>query len=97
LQGLSTQWVFEEYQGSDDEHFDVLFNMPFVPASAMNFDRTATQKGGALYEDLKEKVRASAFVHADETHWREDGINHYIWYAGNDELAFYLIDPHRSS
>ena len=79
------------------ELFDVLFNMPFVPASAMNFDRTATHKGDALYEDLKEKVRASAFVHADETHWREDGINHYVWYAGNDELAFYLIDPHRSS
>lgn len=79
------------------ELFEVLFNMPFVPASAMNFDRTATRKGAALYEDLKEKVRASAFVHADETHWRQDGTNHYVWYAGNDELAFYLVDPHRSS
>jgi hypothetical protein len=79
------------------ELFDVLFYMPFVPASAMNFDRTATHKGDALYEDLKEKVRASAFAHADETHWREDGINHYIWYAGNDELAFYLINRYRSS
>ena len=79
------------------ELFEVLFNMPFVPASAMNFDRAATRKGAALYEDLKEKVRASAFAHADETHWREDGINQYIWYAGNDELAFYLINPHRSS
>ncbi len=77
--------------------FDVFFNMPFVPASAMNFDRTATQKGQPLYEDLKQKVRAAAYAHADETHWRQDGINHFVWYAGNDQLAFYLIDRHRSS
>ena len=77
--------------------FDVFFDMPFVPASAMNFDRTATQKGQPLYEDLKQKVRAAAYAHADETHWREDGINQFVWYAGNDQLAFYLIDRHRSS
>jgi len=79
------------------ELFDVLFDMPFVPASAMAFDRTAACKGQPLYEDLKQKVRAAAFAHGDETHWRQDGINHYLWYAGNDQLAFYLIDRHRSA
>lgn len=77
--------------------FEVFFNMPFVPASAMNFDRTATDKGQPLYEDLKEKLRAAAFAHADETHWREDGINQFVWYAGNEQLAFYLINRHRSA
>ena len=37
------------------ELFSVFFNMSFVPASAMAFDRTATQKGVPIYEDLKEK------------------------------------------
>ncbi len=77
--------------------FDVFFGMPFVPASAMNFDRSATEKGQPLYEDLKQKVRAAAYAHADETHWREDGIGHYLWYAGNRQLAFYHINRHRSS
>jgi len=77
--------------------FDVLFNMPFVPASAMAFDRTATRKGQPLYENLKQKVRNAASAHADETSWRQDGIGHYLWYAGNDQLAFYLIDRHRSA
>jgi transposase-like protein len=77
--------------------FDVLFNMPFVPASAMAFDRTATRKGQPLYEDLKQKVHNAASVHADETSWRQDGIGHYLWYAGNDQLAFYLIERHRSA
>ena len=77
--------------------FDVFFGMPFVPASALNFDRSATQKGQPLYEDLKRKVRAAAYVHADETHWRQDGVNQFVWYAGNDQLAYYLIDRHRSA
>ncbi len=79
------------------ELFDVFFNMPFVPASAMAFDRTATCKGEPLYEDLKEKLRHTAAANADETYWREDGIGHYVWYAGNDDLALFHIDRHRSS
>lgn len=77
--------------------FDVFFDMPFVPASAMNFDRIATLKGQPLYEDLKQKVRLAAAAHADETSWREDGLGQYLWYAGNAELALYHIDQHRSS
>ena len=79
------------------ELFDVFFNMPFVPASAIAFDRTATRKGEPLYEDLKEKLRVAAAANADETYWREDGMGHYVWYAGNNELAVFHIDRHRSS
>jgi len=80
-----------------EELFDVFFGMPFVHASAMNFDRTATKKGEPLYEDLKEKLRASAVVYADETHWRQDGQNMYVWYGGNENLGVFHIDPSRSS
>lgn len=77
--------------------FSTFFNMPFVPASAMAFDRSATHRGEPIYEDLKEKVQALGNVHADETSWRENGINHHVWYAGNKDLAFFHIDRHRSS
>jgi len=79
------------------ELFDVFFGMPFVHASAMNFDRTAAQKGQPLYEDLKEKLRASAVAYADETYWREDGRNGYMWYGGNENLGVFHIDSSRSS
>ena len=80
-----------------EELFGVLFGMRFVPASAMGFDRTATRKGQPLYEDLKEKLRVALTANADETSWRQDGIGHYLWYAGNEELALYHIDRHRSA
>jgi len=80
-----------------EELFKIVFNMPFVPATAMAFDRTATDKGASLYEDLKEKVRTATSIHADETSWRQDGIGHYVWYAGNANLALFHIDRHRST
>jgi hypothetical protein len=79
------------------ELFEVFFNMPLVAASAMAFDRSATLKGAALYEDLKEKLHFQPALHADETFWRQDGINHFLWYAGNNEMALFHIDRHRSS
>ena len=44
------------------ELFKDLFNLEFVPASALGFDRKAALKGEAIYEDLREKIRASSVV-----------------------------------
>ncbi len=79
------------------EVFRALFGLEFVCASALGFDRLAAQKGAAIYEDLREKIKASAVIHADETSWRNDGIGHYAWYAGNPDLALFHIDRHRST
>jgi uncharacterized coiled-coil protein SlyX len=77
--------------------FAGLFGMPFVPASAMAFDRAAASKGYSLYADLREKIRASDVAYADETHWRINGNTAYLWFAGNDQVDFFHIDPSRSS
>ena len=79
------------------EIFKDLFGLSFVPASAVGFDRKATSKGIPLYDDLREKIRASDIVHADETSWRNDGMGHFAWYAGNKDIAFFHIDRHRSA
>jgi len=80
-----------------EELFKIVFNMSFVPATALAFDRMATRLGDPIYEDLKHKLQVSMTANADETYWRQDGINHYVWYGGNDDLAFFHIDRHRSS
>jgi len=77
--------------------FKELFGLKFVPASALGFDRKAAVRARPIYEDLREKIRASDKLHADETSWRNDGLNHYVWYAGNDDLAFFHLDRHRSA
>jgi hypothetical protein len=79
------------------ELFRELFGLKFVPASALLFDRKAAAQGTPIYEDLREKIRASDVVHADETSWRSDGVGHFVWVAGNENLTFFHIDRHRSA
>ena len=76
--------------------FDELFGLRFVPASAPGFDHQLTRRAGELYTDLRAKIKAAQNLHADETHWRVDGVNHFLWYAGNEDLSCYHIDRHRS-
>jgi hypothetical protein len=70
--------------------------MTCVPASFVGFDNKAAKRGEPIYEDVRDKVRASDVVHADETSWRNDGKGHFVWFTGNDDLAFFHIDRHRS-
>ena len=76
--------------------FDIFFGMPFVPASAMAFDRSIADKGAPLHEDLRDKIKASAIVYGDETHWRINGRSAYAWYAGNEDIALFHVDRSRS-
>ncbi len=75
----------------------VLFGLDFVPASTLGFEKRAQKNARPVYEDLIEKIRTADLVHADETHWREDGANHFIWYAGNSDIAVFRSDSSRSS
>jgi transposase len=79
------------------EIFRVLFGLSSVPASLVGFDQKAAKMGGGIYADLREKIRASEMAHADETSWQNDGIGHHVWFAGNENLAFFHIDRHRSA
>jgi transposase len=79
------------------ELFRELFGLEFVPASALGFDRKASAQGEPIYQDLRDKMRTSEVVHADETSWRNDGVGHHVWFAGNERLAFFHIDRHRSA
>ncbi len=38
---------------------------------------------------LKEEIRASPAVQADETGWREDGCNGYIWSVSTPTVRYY--------
>ena len=35
---------------------------------------------------LKEAIRASAYVHVDETGWKINGTNHWLWAFANQKL-----------
>jgi hypothetical protein len=73
-----------------------LFGLSFVPASALAFDQAAARAAEPIHEELRNKVRAANIIHGDETHWRIDGQNAYLWFAGNPSFGFFHIDHSRS-
>lgn len=76
---------------------DTLFGLDFVPASTLGFEKRARKNADPVYRDLIEKMRSCDLVHADETHWREDGNNCFVWYGGNADVAVFRIDPRRTT
>jgi len=49
------------------------------------------------YEGIRQKIRTSAVLHADETGWRINGITHWLWAFATGQFCYYLIDRHRST
>ena len=52
---------------------------------------------GPAYARLIRLMREQAAIHVDETGWRIDGHNHWLWVFVNDVVALYLISRSRGS
>ena len=48
------------------------------------------------YDRLQLAIRAAEVVHADETGWRQNGKNGFLWALTNDQHTLYHVDRSRS-
>lgn len=48
-----------------------------------------------VYEEILEEVKKAGILHADETGWRVQGKNWWLWVFGSSESAIYTIDKSR--
>lgn len=54
------------------------------------------QRGKALVEELKQQIRGSPVVNGDETVWRENGQNGYVWSFSTDRLRYFVYHKSRA-
>ena len=54
------------------------------------------RQGKRSYEDLRDEVQASECVNGDETGWRENGKNGYVWSFSTPSLRYFVYDKSRS-
>src|SRR3989344_652940 len=52
---------------------------------------------GDYYETLVTKIKEANTKHLDETSWRINGENNWLWIFINQEVALYVIEKQRSS
>lgn len=77
--------------------FRELFHLSFDPSSGPGFDRQIRIRGAPLYEKMRGSLVRQPFVHADETGWRNEGGNHWLWCFISTGMAVYHIDRSRGS
>lgn len=56
----------------------------------------AANKFEDAYDDLKTSLHDQSHLHVDETGWRLDGKNAWLWSFSNQNISVYTIDPSRS-
>ena len=77
----------------------VFANLPELSVSAGAITRQVQRVAGWLdgdYEKLILQLRCSPRVHADETGWRTNGANGYLWSVSNPSLTLYHVDKSRA-
>jgi transposase len=55
------------------------------------------RRGKAIVEDIRQQIRGSPVVNGDETGWREDGENGYVWSFSTDHVRYFLYRKSRSA
>ncbi len=52
---------------------------------------------GTTYESLKKDLKNQDNLNADETGWRNQGNNHWLWSFSNENISYYVIDRSRGA
>lgn len=67
-----------------------LFGVRVSEGSIVALLAAVAKAGKRMYDALHEEARASPFVHADETGWREDGMNGYLWSFSTPNVRLFV-------
>jgi transposase len=67
------------------------------PGSLMEIFHRLARLFGKVPSELIQQYRLSAVKHADETGWRTDGKNGYVWLFATDSLSIFQFRKNRSA
>ena len=74
-----------------------MYNLQISEGGLVNILLHIKEEFGDYYQTLEKKMRRVKTKHSDESGWRIDGINNYIWLFITEEIALYKIRKGRGS
>ena len=74
-----------------------IFGLEISHPSLLDFDNKMAKNGELVYEKIKEEVGSSPSINVDETGWRVNGKNFWLWDFVNKKVALFRIEKERSS
>ena len=71
-------------------YLDTVHGLRLSVGAIVAATQRVAQKAQTVLTDIAERIRGSPVVHADETGWREDGHNGYVWTFSTPDLRYFL-------
>ena len=73
------------------DFFDTYCDLGVSPAALVRAERRLTDLAKPTYDLLIDALRKSDVVHADETGWRINSLNAWLWVFSNQNVTIYAI------
>ncbi|MDO8586818.1 MAG: IS66 family transposase, partial [Armatimonadota bacterium] len=75
---------------------ETLYSLRLSKGELSEILHTVAKYGARDYSKLLADVRGSPVAHADETGWREDGVNGYIWSFSTPKTRYFVYNRSRA-
>ena len=75
----------------------IQYGLRFSDATILRMEDTVADAFYEDYETIRNNVRITRVKYIDETSWRVDGQNQWLWGADSDVSTFYSVEPGRGS
>ncbi len=73
------------------EQMETLFSVHVSLGAIEDALHTVSARGESRVKAIREEIRQSEVVHSDETGWREDGQNRYVWLIATPTARYFEI------
>lgn len=74
---------------------EMVFGIKMSKGGIVDMLRRVKEWLGSDYDQLLSQIRGASVKHADETGWRIEGVNHWIWGFFTKTAAYYRIEESR--
>ena len=75
---------------------DSVFQIKISDGEIYSILNQLSEAFGDYYHELEQKIREALVKYIDETSWRINGKNNWLWIFINDEVALYLVRKRRN-
>ena len=74
-----------------------VFGVKISDGEIYNILRQLSEAFGDYYSELEKRIKEALIKNIDETSWRINGKNYWLWLFINKEIALFIVDRKRSS
>jgi len=79
------------------DYLKLRYGLDVSVGELVNLAHGVAQRGRAAYLSLEAQIKESAVIYGDETGWRENGRNGYLWSFSTPLSRYYLFRPTRAA